>query len=89
MIKGAEARGDLIRGKPGIILDATAGNTGIALTLLGTSRGYRTVIVIPETQTAEKRQHSVRQVHILLKVVHSHLKIHVIMYTLHHAFIKR
>ena len=41
--------------KPGgIIVEGTAGNTGIGLALVGNSRGYRTVIVIPETQSREK-----------------------------------
>ena len=39
----------------GIIVEATAGNTGIGLALVGNSRGYRTVIVIPETQSQEKK----------------------------------
>ncbi len=42
--------------KPGgTIVEGTAGNTGIGLTLLGSALGFKTVIVIPETQTAEKK----------------------------------
>jgi cysteine synthase A len=39
----------------GVIVEGTAGNTGIGLTLVGNARGYRTVIVIPETQSQEKK----------------------------------
>ena len=52
IIRDAEARG-LIR-PGGLIVEGTAGNTGIGLTLLGASRGYRTLIVMPETQSREK-----------------------------------
>lgn len=52
IIEDAEERGLL---KPGAtIVEGTAGNTGIGLTLVGLSKGYRTVIVIPDTQSAEK-----------------------------------
>src|SRR5262249_46053451 len=52
IITEAEAAGKL---KPGdTIVEGTAGNTGIGLTLVGLSRGYPTVIVIPETQSVEK-----------------------------------
>ena len=41
--------------KPGdTIVEGTAGNTGIGLTVIGNAKGYRTVIVIPETQSPEK-----------------------------------
>lgn len=53
MIDEAEQRGDLRPG--GIIVEGTAGNTGIGLALVGRARGYRVVIVIPETQTEEKK----------------------------------
>jgi cysteine synthase A len=53
MILEAEARGDLKPG--GLIVEGTAGNTGIGLALVASARGYRTVIVIPETQTQEKK----------------------------------
>ncbi len=52
IIRDAEAKGLLKPG--GIIVEGTAGNTGIGLALVGNSLGYRTVIVIPETQSAEK-----------------------------------
>lgn len=53
MILEAEARGDLKPG--GVIVEGTAGNTGIGLALVAGARGYRTVIVIPETQSQEKK----------------------------------
>ncbi|WP_421723811.1 cysteine synthase A [Bauldia sp.] len=53
MILGAEERGDLKPG--GLIVEGTAGNTGIGLALVGRARGYRLVIVIPETQSQEKK----------------------------------
>ena len=53
IVMDAEQRGVLRPG--GIIVEGTAGNTGIGLTLVANARGYRTVIVIPETQTQEKK----------------------------------
>ena len=53
IIKDAEERGTLRPG--GIIVEGTAGNTGIGLALVGRARGYRTVIVIPDTQSQEKK----------------------------------
>src|SRR5690349_10333690 len=53
MILEAEKRGDLRPG--GLVVEATAGNTGIGLALVANARGYRTVIVIPETQSQEKK----------------------------------
>jgi cysteine synthase A len=52
IITDAEQRGTLREG--GTIVEGTAGNTGIGLTLVGNARGYRSVIVMPETQSAEK-----------------------------------
>ncbi len=52
MILDAERKGTLKPG--GVIVEGTAGNTGIGLALAGNARGYRTVIVIPETQSREK-----------------------------------
>ncbi len=57
MILAAEQRGDLQPG--GLIVEATAGNTGIGLALVAAARGYRTIIVIPETQSDEKK-HALR-----------------------------
>lgn len=54
IVRDAEARG-LIR-PGGTIVEGTAGNTGIGLALVAAVRGYRTVIVIPETQSAEKKE---------------------------------
>ena len=53
IINDAEAKGQLQPG--GIIVEGTAGNTGIGLALVANARGYKTVIVIPETQTQEKK----------------------------------
>ena len=53
IILDAEAKGLLRPG--GIIVEGTAGNTGIGLALVANARGYRTVIVIPETQSQEKK----------------------------------
>ena len=53
IIVDAEQRGALKPG--GVIVEGTAGNTGIGLALLGNARGYRTVIVIPKTQSQEKK----------------------------------
>lgn len=53
IIRDAEQRGLLRPG--GVIVEGTAGNTGIGLTLVAKALGYRTVIVIPETQSQEKK----------------------------------
>ncbi|MEL6235368.1 MAG: cysteine synthase A [Pseudomonadota bacterium] len=53
IIRDAVARGALAPG--GTIVEGTAGNTGIGLALVGASMGYRTVIVIPDTQSQEKK----------------------------------
>ena len=53
IIRDAIARGDLKPG--GTIVEGTAGNTGIGLSLVGASMGFKTVIVIPETQSQEKK----------------------------------
>ena len=53
MILEAEKRGELKPG--GLVVESTAGNTGIGLALVANARGYRTLIVIPETQSQEKK----------------------------------
>lgn len=53
IITDAEEKGLLQPG--GVIVEGTAGNTGIGLALVGNVRGYRTVIVMPETQSQEKK----------------------------------
>jgi cysteine synthase A len=53
IIRDAERRGQLRPG--GVIVEGTAGNTGIGLALVGNALGYRSVIVIPETQSQEKK----------------------------------
>lgn len=53
IIRDAEKSGALRPG--GVIVEGTAGNTGIGLALVGNALGYRSVIVIPETQSQEKK----------------------------------
>jgi cysteine synthase A len=53
IIKDAVQRGELRPG--GVIVEGTAGNTGIGLALVGNAMGFRSVIVIPETQSQEKK----------------------------------
>src|SRR5579883_3280233 len=53
IVRDAEERGTLRPG--GVIVEGTAGNTGIGLALVGNALGYRTVIVMPETQSQEKK----------------------------------
>ncbi|PKO52589.1 MAG: cysteine synthase B [Betaproteobacteria bacterium HGW-Betaproteobacteria-20] len=54
MIMHAEARGDI---KPGdTLIEATSGNTGIALAMVAAMRGYKMILVMPENQTVERRQ---------------------------------
>ncbi len=53
IVKDAVARGQLRPG--GVIIEGTAGNTGIGLALVANTLGYKTVIVIPDTQSEEKK----------------------------------
>lgn len=54
MIRRAEERGDI---KPGdTLIEATSGNTGIALAMVAAMRGYKMVLVMPENQSVERRQ---------------------------------
>lgn len=54
MILGAEARGEI---RPGdTLIEATSGNTGIALAMAAAVRGYRMILVMPENQSVERRQ---------------------------------
>ncbi len=54
IIDDAEKRGVLQRG--GTVVEATSGNTGIGLALVGSARGYKTIIVMPDTMSVERRQ---------------------------------
>jgi cysteine synthase A len=53
ILRDAEERGVIERG--GLVVEGTAGNTGIGLALVGNALGYRTLIVIPDTQSQEKK----------------------------------
>ena len=53
IVRDAEAKGELRPG--GVIVEGTAGNTGIGLALVANALGYRTIIVIPDTQSQEKK----------------------------------
>ncbi len=53
IIEDAEKKGEIRKG--GLIVEGTAGNTGIGLALVGNARGYKTLIVIPDTQSQEKK----------------------------------
>lgn len=55
MIREAERKGILVRGEPGIIVEGTAGNTGIGLALAASTFGYHTVICLADTQSEEKK----------------------------------
>ncbi|MEQ1618632.1 MAG: cysteine synthase A [Terricaulis sp.] len=53
IVKDAEAKGQLRPG--GVIVEGTAGNTGIGLALVGAAKGYRVIVVMPRTQSQEKK----------------------------------
>ena len=54
IVEDAEARGTLLPG--GTIVEGTAGNTGIGLALVANAKGYKTIIVMPDTQSREKME---------------------------------
>jgi len=54
MIVAAEKSGELVAG--GTIVEATSGNTGIALAMVAAARGYRCILTMPETMSVERRQ---------------------------------
>src|SRR3569833_3325987 len=66
MILQAEKRGDIKPG--GLVVESTAGNTGIGLALVANARGYRTLIVIPDTQSQGKKD-ALRLLGVVLVVV--------------------
>jgi cysteine synthase A len=53
IVKDAEKKGTLRKG--GVIVEGTAGNTGIGLALIGAAKGYRVIVVMPRTQSQEKK----------------------------------
>ena len=53
MIEGMEKRGQLKRGD--VLVEATSGNTGIALSMIGNLKGYKVIIIMPETMSIERR----------------------------------
>jgi cysteine synthase A len=55
MLRAAEQRGELVAGH-GTIVEATSGNTGISLAALAAARGYRCVLVLPDSASRERRQ---------------------------------
>jgi cysteine synthase A len=55
MVRDAEERGELVRGEPGVIIEGTAGNTGVGLALAAGVFGYKCIIAIAETQSVEKK----------------------------------
>lgn len=55
MLRAAEQRGELVAGQ-GTIVEATSGNTGISLAALAAARGYRCVIVLPDSASRERKQ---------------------------------
>jgi cysteine synthase A len=54
ILRAAMADGRLVPGQPGTIVEGTAGNTGIGIALAANAMGWRSVIVVPETQSREK-----------------------------------
>jgi cysteine synthase len=54
MIEGAEHRGELTKEK--IILEPTSGNTGIGLAMVGAVKGYRVLVILPESMSTERRR---------------------------------
>lgn len=54
MVEGAERKG--ILNKESVLVEATSGNTGIALAMVGKLKGYKVIIIMPETMSMERRQ---------------------------------
>ena len=54
MIEGAEEKG--ILNKDSVIVEATSGNTGIGLAMVGKLKGYKVIIIMPETMSMERKQ---------------------------------
>ena len=56
MLDEAEAAGKLVRGEDYTIIEPTSGNTGIGIASVGTARGYKVIITMPETMSVERRK---------------------------------
>ena len=79
IIKEAEEKNFIKQG--GTIVEGTAGNTGIGLTLIANSKGYKSIIVMPETQTKEKID-TLRSIGADLRLVPAnHIRIRIIIYS--------
>ena len=68
LIRDAETKGELQPG--GTIVEGTAGNTGIGLTLLANALGYKCVVVMPQTQSKEKREVINYKEHYVINYIH-------------------
>ena len=79
MVKDAEKSGKLVRGEKGLIVEGTAGNTGIGLALCGQAFGYD-VICLADTQSPEKKMLYGKLGHKLWRYPQFHLVTQIIMF---------